>query len=70
MKRPDFRITPIIVCCPLCDSFDTWLVLDRRREEGPEVPYFWNCHECRTFLYAEPGETLEHFLHRVYRLEK
>ena len=62
MKQPRFRKV-FMICCPFCDSFDSVFLLTENDD-----PVFWECGECGADLEAEAGETLQHFLQRVYRL--
>ena len=52
-----------MICCPFCSSFDSVFTLTLEDD-----PISWRCGECRADLDAESGETLVHFLHRVYKL--
>lgn len=62
MKQPRYREV-FAICCPFCDSFDSVFTLTLEDD-----PISWRCGECGADLDAESGETLQHFLHRVYRL--
>lgn len=62
MKQQRFRKV-FMICCPFCDSFDSVFLLTE-----DDDPVRWDCGECGDELEAEAGETLQHFLQRVYRL--